>query len=112
MRIGGLRIVDIVPVGYSGLKSCLCPSAPLLLCSPAPQLLRPAHRAGGRVFGGGGLRIPSRNVSPVSARFQTTEMLWFSGCSIVIAPGRAFPVQQRDDHHPVEDLHAQPLHPP
>jgi hypothetical protein len=34
---------------------------------------------GGRVFGGGGFFIPSRNSSPVVLRFQFTDILWLVG---------------------------------
>ena len=42
---------------------------------------------GGLLFGGGGFFIPSRNNSPVSFRFQLTEILWLAGWIIAIAPG-------------------------
>ena len=34
---------------------------------------------GGRVLGGGGFFIPRRKYSPVSFRFQFTEILWLVG---------------------------------
>jgi hypothetical protein len=40
---------------------------------------------GGLLLGGGGFFMPIRKISPVALRFQPT--FWFSGCSILIAPG-------------------------
>jgi len=54
----------------------------------AKSLCTEPYLAGGLGFGAGGSRIPTRNSSPVALRFQTSEMLWFRGCSIVMAPGR------------------------
>ena len=39
------------------------------------------------MFGGGGRFMPSLKLSPVDFRFQTTDTLWFMGCSMVMAPG-------------------------
>lgn len=60
-------------------------------CSILPWIIWPLPRyyfAGGRVFAGGGLSIPNRKLSPVVLRFQITEILWFKGWSIFMAPGR------------------------
>src|ERR1022692_3969943 len=48
-----------------------------------PQRLPPD---GGRRFGGGGFFIPSRKYSPVSTRFQFTEMFWPAGWDMLSAP--------------------------
>ena len=56
------------------------------------------YPTGGRVFGGGGLFIPIRYVSPVAFRFQ--PILKFNGCSKRLAPGTGqSPTQQPHIQH-------------
>jgi hypothetical protein len=63
----------------------------ILFFSPNPLISPSLHQHyqpdGGLLFGGGGFFIPRRKYSPVSFRFQLTEIFWFNGCAMVIAPG-------------------------
>jgi hypothetical protein len=42
---------------------------------------------GGRVLGDGGFFMPRRKYSPVSLRLKLTDMVWFSGKDMLMAPG-------------------------
>ena len=50
---------------------------------------------GGLVFGGGGFFMPRRKYSPVSFRFQLTEIFCSNGLTMVMAPGRGHSATQQ-----------------